>query len=131
MKVKSLLLAGFAAVAIGSLAACSMNPAPGNETGRNRISGEELASSNSATVYQALELLRPQWMSSRGPISMTDSEEARPNVYMNGNRIGDLDYLKEFYVIDVAELRFWPPAEASARFGMGNPRGVIEVIPRS
>jgi len=130
MRVKSKVLAGVSAVAIGMVAACSMAPGPETTGDRNRITAEELQSSHSSTVYQALELLRPSWLSSRGPVSMTDSEEARANVYMNGNRVGDLDYLRTVYVQDVAELRFWPPGEAGARFGMGNPRGVIEIIPR-
>lgn len=104
----------------------------------NTVTYEELAGTNAATVYEALERLRPDWMSSRGPISMTDPggnnmdpRTARPNVYMNGMRMGDLDSLRDVYVQDVASLRFWEAGEASARFGMGNPRGVIEIIPRS
>jgi len=62
---------------------------------------------------------------------MSNSQEARPNVYMNGSRVGDLEYLRDVYTIDVAELRYWEPGEAGARFGMGNPRGVIEIVLRS
>jgi hypothetical protein len=124
-------MAGLATLAIGSITACSMAPATGGVAQRNRVSHEELASTNSRTVYEALEMVRPQWMTGRGPVSMTDPTEARPNVYMHGNRVGDLDYLKQVYVLDVAELVYWEPGEASARFGMGNPRGVIEIIPRT
>lgn len=131
MKYKTFLVAGLTAIAIASITACSMATTSGSSSQRNRLTGEELASTNSPTVYEALERLRPQWMSSRGPVSMSNSEEARPNVYMNGSRVGDLDYLRDVYVIDVAELRYWEPGEAGARFGMGNPRGVIEVILRS
>ena len=112
------------------LTACSMNPAPGTSGDRSRLSGEELAATNSQMVYEALELLRPEWLTGRGPISLTDAAEARPNVYINGSRMGDLDYLRQVYVTEVAELRYWPAGEAGARFGMGNPRGVIEVIRR-
>jgi hypothetical protein len=129
MKVRSFFLAGVAAVAVGSLTACSsMAAGPASSSNRNVVTGEELESTNSPMVYQALEIVRPQWMSSRGVVSVTDSQEARANVYMNGTRVGDLDYLRQVYVADVAELRFWPAGEAAARFGMGNPRGVIEII---
>ena len=128
MKFKTLLVVGFVATAIGSLTACATGAATGGASERNRISGEELATSNSPMVYEALQLLRPQWMRGRGPVSITDATEARANVYLNGNRIGDLEALRDIYVVDVAELRFWPAGEAGARFGMGNPRGVIEVI---
>lgn len=113
-----------------ALAGCAMRPATGTVADRNRVSGEDLAATNSQMVYDALQLLKPEWMTGRGPISLTDAAEARPNVYMNGTRMGDLDYLREVYVTDVAEVRYWPSGEAGARFGMGNPRGVIEIIAR-
>ena len=122
MKTKSFLFAGLSTVVIASMTACATTSTPGGASSRNRISGEELATSNSPTVYRALEFLRPQWMSSRAG--------ARATVYLNNNRVGDLDYLRSVDVIDVAELRFWPPGEAN-RFGGGNPRGVIEIILRS
>ena len=40
-----------------------------------------------------------------------------------------LDYLREVRLIDVAGVRYWEAGEASTRFGMGNLRGVIELIP--
>jgi hypothetical protein len=33
-------------------------------------------------------------------------------------------------VIDVTEVRYWTAGQASARFGMGHPRGVIEITRR-
>ena len=130
MQTRSFLVAGLAVLAVGSVTACAMAPASSSGAGQNTITGEELAATNSQSVYEALELVRPQWMTGRGPISMTNSTEARPNVYMYGSRVGDLEYLRDVYVQDVAELRYWPAGEAGARFGMGNPRGVIEIVPR-
>ena len=43
---------------------------------------------------------------------------------------GNLEYLRTVYVNEVAELRFWEPGQQTSRFGMGNARGVIEVILR-
>ena len=128
MKLRSLFSAGLAAMVIVSATACATTPSTGGSSERNRVSGEELAATNSPMVYEALNMLRPQWMSSRGPISMTNSEEARPNVYQNGTQVGDLEYLRRVYVMDVDYLRYWPAGEAGARFGMGNPRGVIEIF---
>ena len=130
MKTRSLPVAGLAVIAVASVTACATVGAPGSGSARNVVSGDELAATNSPSVYEALQLIRPQWLTGRGPVSMTNSTEARPNVYMFGSRVGDLDYLKDVYVMDVAELRYWPTGEAGARFGMGNPRGVIEIVPR-
>ena len=130
MKIRSLLLCAISTVVVASVAGCAMTPAGTTSADRNRLSADELTATNSQMVYEALELLRPEWLRGRGPVSLTDAAEARPNVYMNGTRMGDLDYLREVYITDVAELRYWPAGEAGARFGMGNPRGVIEIIRR-
>jgi hypothetical protein len=47
---------------------------------------------------------------------------------MNGSMLGKGDYLKQVSLLDVSEVRYWDAAQASARFGMGHPRGVIEII---
>lgn len=129
MDIERVLIAGVLILS-ASTAACRTGSSSAADSERNRVGREELASTNARMVYDALERLRPSWLSARGPVSMTDPTEARPNVYMNGSRLGDLDYLKQVYVGDVDELRYWPSGEASARFGMGNPRGVIEIVPR-
>ena len=129
MSTKSLLCTGPAVLVLAAVTACAMAPGPGTGSNRNSVGSEELAATNSQTVYEALELIRPEWMTARGSVS-AGGPDATANVYMYGARVGTLDYLREVYVIDVTELRFWPAGEAGARFGMGNPRGVIEIIPR-
>jgi hypothetical protein len=49
------------------------------------------------------------------------------DVYMNGTHLGNADYLRQMRVLDVSEVRYWDAGQASARFGMGHPRGVIEL----
>ncbi len=125
-------IAGLAALLAGS-GACSTRRGAAVTANRNLVTREELAGTNAQIVYQALERLRPSWMSSRGPANMgnvRDASDAIANVYIDGNHMGNLEYLKQVYVSDVHEIRFWEPGEAGARFGMGNPRGVIEIIPR-
>ncbi len=41
-----------------------------------------------------------------------------------------VDYLRQVRVLDVSEVRYWPVGEASVRFGVGHPGGVIELIRR-
>lgn len=123
MKPANVLIA---ATLVATVAGCAPRQ-NGNPGPRNYVSGEDLANTNSRMVYEALETLRPEWLTSRGPISASDPTPARANVYQNGAYVGNLDYLRGVYVIDIAGLTFYPPAEASARFGMGNPRGVIEI----
>jgi hypothetical protein len=92
------------------------------------LTREELARTNSDNLYDAIAKLRPEWLTNRGPASATDMTPASVDVYMNGNRLGDADYLRQMRLLDVSEVRYWNAGQASARFGMGHPRGVIEVI---
>lgn len=126
-------LTGLIAVLAGIGGACAARQGGVATSNRNLVTREELAATNSRTVYEALERVRPSWLSSRGPATISnvkESSEAVANVYIEGSRMGDVEYLKQVYVSDVHEIRFWTAGEAGARFGMGNPRGVIEIIPR-
>ncbi|HSL71849.1 MAG TPA: hypothetical protein VK864_16495, partial [Longimicrobiales bacterium] len=85
---------------------------------------------NSANLYDAVEKLRPEWLTSRGPTSVTDPTPTMASVYMNGQQLGKAEYLRDVLVADVTEVRFWPAGQAAAKFGMGHPRGVIELTRR-
>lgn len=96
----------------------------------NRLTRTELAAANSTNLYDAIAKLRPEWLSSRGPTSVTDATPTSISVFMGGTMLGKADYLKQLNVIDVTEVRYWDPGQASARFGMGHPRGVLEILRR-
>jgi hypothetical protein len=109
---------------------CSMRQQSSDPSARDFISGEDLRRGNNGNVYEALERLRPEWLRSRGPTSVTDPTPTRANVYMNGSQVGNLEYLRQVSVVDVGEIRYYAPGEAGVRFGMGNPMGVIDITPR-
>lgn len=98
-----------------------------SRSARNQLTREELGRTNSNNLYDAIAKVRPEWLSSRGPTSVTNSTPTSVDVFMNGSMLGNADYLKQLGVIDVSEVRYWDAASASARFGMGHPRGVIEL----
>lgn len=123
------------ALSIGLLATCLMlgcagAPAAGDQGsgGRNTLSREQLQATNSEELYAAIAKLRPEWLSSRGPTSVSDPTPTSASVFMNGSLLGRAEYMREMRVIDVTEVRYWNAGQASARFGMGHPRGVIEII---
>ncbi len=98
-----------------------------SNSGRNQLTRAQLGAANSSNLYEAISKLRPEWLTSRGPTSVTNSTPTSVDVFMNGSMLGNADYLKELGVLDVSEVRYWDAASASARFGMGHPRGVIEI----
>lgn len=101
-----------------------------NREARNLLTYEQLTATNRENLYEAIEKLRPDWLTSRGPTSVTDPTPVVPSVYMNGTMLGRAEYLRGMRVLDVTEVRYWEPGPASARFGMGHPRGVIELSRR-
>lgn len=91
------------------------------------LTREELAKTNSGNLYDAIAKLRPEWLTSRGPTSAADMTPTSVDVFMNGTLLGKADYLREVRLLDISEVRYWDAGQASARFGMGHPRGVIEL----
>jgi len=96
----------------------------GNTT---QVTQSELAATNSENLYDAIAKLRPGWLSSRGATSVTNASPTGVDVYMNGTLLGKADYLREVRLLDVSSVRYWDAGQASARFGMGHPRGVIDI----
>jgi hypothetical protein len=94
------------------------------------LTQEQIVATNSDNLYAAIAKLRPDWLTSRGPTSVTDPSMTVPSVFMNGSLLGTTDALRQFGLNDVTEARYWEPGQASARFGMGHPRGVIELTRR-
>ena len=92
-----------------------------------QLTQRELAAANSENLYEAIVKLHPEWLSSRGATSMTDSSPTGVDIYMNGSFLGKADFLRDVRLLDVTSVRYWDVGQASARFGMGHPRGVIEI----
>ena len=91
------------------------------------LTSEQLAATNTENLYDAINKLRPSWLSSRGPTSVTNSTPTSVSIFMNGTNLGPVEALKDIRTLDVSQVRYFDAASASARFGMGHPRGVIEL----
>lgn len=109
---------------VGCAGATQGTPSRGNGSLLTRA---DLSAANSDNLYDAIVKLRPEWLSSRGPTSVSDASPTGADVYMNGNFLGKADYLRDVRLLDVTSVRYWDAGQASARFGMGHPRGVIEI----
>lgn len=118
----------FCCAAVFVATACATSGAGGDGSDRNRITRAQIEATDARNAYQAIERLRPNWLTSRGPTSVTDPTPTVPGVFRDGSHVGGLTYLEQVHVAEIGELRYWPPGEAAARFGMGYPRGVIEII---
>lgn len=112
------------------LTACAQGLGGGTGGDRDSISQQQLLDTGAADVHDAVRRLRPEWLLSRGPRSMVqDDSPALASVFMSGAHLGDVEVLRDIRPENVDRLQYYDAGSASARFGMGHPRGVIQVIP--
>ena len=111
------------------LAGCASSAGGPSGSSRDVITREQIAESQAITVYDAIRTLHPRWLRARGQTTAaTNTTPLTPTVYLDGTRMGGLDVLNVYQVSDVFEIRYLNPGQAGIRFGMGFPRGIIEVI---
>ena len=73
--------------------------------------------------------LHPQWLKARGQTTGASSlTPLLPTVFLDGTRMGSIDLLGVYQVNDIEEIRYLDAAQAGIRYGMGYPRGIIEII---
>ena len=131
MNIPKRLLTAFVLASSCLFVACaSATSGQGSRSSSNTITGAQLQATNSDNLFDAISKLHPEWLNTRGPKSATDMTLASVDVVMNGSVVGSTDYLREVRALDVSSVRYWDAGQAATRFGMGHPRGVIELIRR-
>jgi hypothetical protein len=125
--------------ALATVLACASqsgtNPAAGTVAGlsdRNIISETEIQSVPSVNLYELISKLRPNFLRSRGPQSLSSGSTASEYaaVYMDGRPYGDIASLRSIVSSQVSQVRYYDASDASAKFGIINANGVIDVTIR-
>jgi hypothetical protein len=96
---------------------------------RNVITQQEIEAAQSLTAYDMIRALRPRWLSERGVTSLRTSNPIM--VYVNENRVGTVDRLRDYAPRDLREARFLDATQATQRFGTGHRSGAIMLYLRS
>jgi len=125
--MKSSIRRTFALLATALLIGCVSTKGSSGGGSGTLLTKEQLSTANADNLYEAILRLRPNWLTSRGPTSVSNSTPTGVDVYMGNNLLGKADFLQTVLPGDVDEVRYWDPGSAAARFGMGHPRGVIEL----
>ncbi len=94
------------------------------------VTGEQLVATEQPTVYEALRQLRPRWLRSRAGSSRTSGERNEVMVYVGGQRMGTVDFLRTLDPRNVAEIRVYSASDATTIFGTGNMGGAIAITRR-
>ena len=98
--------------------------APRRSTG-NVIGGDELTGTGATNVYEAVQRLRPQWLTSARIRRGGSGDELV--VYLDSNRYGTLSSLQSLSLGGIQEVRYFGASEATNRFGTGHTGGAIVV----
>lgn len=116
-----------------AFAACASSGGTGSTSPRDRnlITAEEISALNVATAFDVVRQLRPEFLRSRGTMSMRQADSEYAIVYMNGMRLGGPEQLHQIRATDVQAIRYISAADATTRWGTGHTGGVIEVIVKS
>ncbi len=115
-------------VALVMLAGCATRGAEsGPRRDRDVITAEEIEEINVATAFDVIRQLRPEYLRSRGQMSLRDSEPEYAVVYLNGVKYGGLEQLRTIRAMDIAEIRYIGASDATTRWGTGHFGGVIEI----
>jgi hypothetical protein len=114
--------------ACASAGGSASSSGPGHD--RNLITAEEIAGVSVNNLYDAVRLLRPQWLSTTNPSTFRVSAEGTIVVYMDRIRFGEPEQLRSFPPSLAVSVRFLSPSEANAEFGVGHLKGAIVVTTR-
>ena len=113
---------------IAVLTACASTgtPVPTSASSSNVISRLELDAAGSATVYDVIVRVRPNYLRSRGPTSVVNtSARTVAVVFVGDTEYGDLESLRRFLAARIEEVRYYTGPEATTKFGSAFGAGVI------
>lgn len=106
-------------------------PAKGRPTrNSNVLTAEEMATTQFYTAYDAIQNLRPHFLRTRGQTNFETGNPPTAQVFLNGQRYGDIETLRQMTVASIREIRYLSASDATTKYGTGYIAGVIEVSTR-
>lgn len=102
-------------------AGCSTTGGSSSRVAADVLTQEHLADYSNQTAYQAIQRLKPTWLRRRGGI---------PEVIVDGVHRGGTSVLQQISVLEVEQILYRDPGEATMRYGTGFPYGAIVVETR-
>lgn len=126
-----------ATLLLAATAGCAGRPpAGGTVTSRDVLTIEQIAAVRATNAYEAVERLRSRWLRERGSTQVPPSSdgaqflENKVQVYLDDQRLGDVQNLRRIEIAAVQYIRYFSPTEAAARWGFNHGGGAIYVSTR-
>jgi hypothetical protein len=117
---------------IALVLACTPQGAGHRERAESQIITEdEVEASRTATAYEVIQKLRPNFLSYRGETGFDKTtSQPFPMVYVDGQEFGQIASLRNIPASQVSTIRLYRSWEAATQFGTGNMAGVIAITTR-
>lgn len=141
MSLRRLSRAVTSAALAACLAACaSSGGSAATTTGarphRNNsvITSEDMSDLHLTNLYEVVERLHPEWLAHHNAATLTTppggnaSGMTQVQIYLDNQRAGNPDVLKQIPISGARSVRYFDASEAEVRFGNGNLYGAIQVI---
>ena len=93
----------------------------------NVISSTELASATQLNLYSVVSAARPRWLEARRTTTF-DGRTSTITVFLDGQRFGTTEQLRNMSLSGVKEIRYYGVAEAQQRFNLRDLGSVINVV---
>ncbi|MDO8500642.1 MAG: hypothetical protein Q7S20_02255 [Gemmatimonadaceae bacterium] len=125
----------FVAAMLAISAACGSAPVKSGSPGagkRSVLIAEEMEAAKGVgwTAYDLISLLRPEFLRSRGAMSLSDAVPVTAKVYLDSIFFGNLQSLKTLSAGQIVRIEYINAADATTRFGTGNAGGAILIMTR-
>lgn len=115
------------ALVVSACAGASTTQTGATRRSANTITADEISAAQGiVSVYDAIQRLRPQWLTTSRARSVGTQDELL--VYLDTNRYGTIESLRQLPIGGITELRYLNAAEATNRFGTGHSGGVIVIM---
>ena len=95
------------------------------KTARNIITAEEISQINESNAYDVIRNLRPHLLNYRGVRGK--NVMIKPVVYLNNVKYGDIQSLYNIPAMNIKEIKFLSPTDATTLFGIGHMGGAFVV----
>lgn len=104
-------------------------PEGGSDPDTSVITETEIAASHAENAYDAVKLLRGNFLSYRGKttLSRDSTSSSMPTVYLDDQAFGPILTLRSIPAGQIFTIRLYRSWEATTKYGAGNMGGVIAV----
>jgi hypothetical protein len=107
----------------------ALTPTPPKQINQLEMTQEEIRATQFTNMFDVIQALRGNWMRRKGDVSFT-GEQTQIQVYLDTQRIGGVEELRTIAPVNVALVRYYDGAQASARWGINHGQGAIYILTR-